>query len=184
MSRLYDGDGEKEIKAKMFVTLRNLQSTNFFSESLLGTLWDESPSAYEGSDWWKQQKIGSKPTEGSLITAEDKRDRNRESEQLIPRERTVLYFGWSGRVQTKELTLEDPWKVCFRRWAHMVRVRMCARCCYQGQAHIQTTLAKCSSLCGRGRVLNVFIGCGVLFILICPESMMLSAYTGCFINVD
>lgn len=70
----------------MVVAFRNFQSA-------LGAPWDESPSPHEGSDWWNQQKIGSRATEGSLLTAEDKCDRNREGEQLVTKERTVLCFG-------------------------------------------------------------------------------------------
>lgn len=46
--------------------------------------------------------------------------------------------------------------------------------CYKGQVQKRSSLY--------GRDLNVFTGCGAIFILSCLESKMLTVYS-CFINV-
>lgn len=90
----------------MVVALRNFQSA-------LGAPWDESPSPHEGSDWWNQQKIGRRATEGSLLTAEDKCDRNREGEQLITKENRAEW-PCQGTSQYPAISLRDDAKVSMR----------------------------------------------------------------------
>lgn len=72
--------GKKGLKQRWSQHL-GIYNQQMSSESLLGIPWamgiqqrvkDKSPRPHEVSDWQKQQKIGSKPKEGSLITTGDK----------------------------------------------------------------------------------------------------------------